>query len=117
MKAIEIISVPVTDQQKAKQFYLDFGFTLMIENPFQGDAMWIQLGLPEGETSITLVNWFPGLQPGSLQGFVIKCDDLDADIERLKAKGITVGNADETPWGRFATVKDPDGNAWSLHGE
>jgi len=117
MKAIELISVPVTDQERAKQFYLDFGFELMIENPFQGESKWIQLGLPDTETSITLVNWFPDFKAGSLQGFVIKCDDLDADIERLKAKGIEVGNADKTPWGRFATVKDPDGNAWSLNGK
>ncbi|TSD67412.1 glyoxalase [Inquilinus sp. KBS0705] len=117
MKTIEILSVPVTDQQRAKDFYLKFGFTLMVENPFQGDSLWIQLGLPGGGTSITLVNWFPGLKAGTLTGNVIKCDDLDADIERIKAKGIEVGPADKTPWGRFATVKDPDGNAWSLHGK
>ncbi|QHS56245.1 glyoxalase [Mucilaginibacter sp. 14171R-50] len=117
MRSIEVISIPVTDQQAAKEFYLKFGFNLMIEAPFQGGANWIQLGLPGGGTSITLVNWFPDLKPGSIQGFVIKCDDLDGTINELAAKGIKVGNADKTPWGRFATVKDPDGNAWSLHGE
>ena len=116
MKSIELISIPVTDQQAAKEFYLKFGFTLIVENPFQNGANWIQLGLPGGGTSITLVNWFPQLKPGSIAGFVIKCDDLDKTITELTAKGITVGNADKTPWGRFATVKDPDGNAWSLHG-
>jgi len=89
----------------------------MVEAPFQGDSKWIQLGLPDGGTSITLVNWFPELMPGSIQGFVIKCDDLDADIKTLTDKGIEVGNADKTPWGRFASVKDPDGNTWSLHGK
>lgn len=117
MKAIEIISIPVTDQQAAKEFYLKFGFTLIVENPFHNGVNWIQLGLPDGGTSITLVNWFPQLTPGSIAGFVIKCDDLDKTITELTAKGITVGDADKTPWGRFATVKDPDGNAWSLHGK
>ncbi|MET4013474.1 putative enzyme related to lactoylglutathione lyase [Mucilaginibacter sp. UYP25] len=117
MNAIELISIPVTDQQVAKEFYIKFGFTLMMENPFQGESKWIQLGLPGGGTSITLVNWFPNLTPGCIQGFVIKCDDLDSTISELEAKGITVGNADKTPWGRFATVKDPDGNSWSLHGK
>ncbi|MFD0767030.1 VOC family protein [Mucilaginibacter lutimaris] len=117
MQFISIISIPVTDQQVAKAFYIKFGFELMIENPFQGESKWIQLSLPGAQTSVTLVNWFPDLKPGSIQGFVIKCDDLDATIAELQAKGITVGNADKTPWGRFATVKDPDGNSWSLHGK
>lgn len=117
MELIEVISIPVTDQQAAKAFYLKMGFKLMVENPFQGESLWIQMGLPGGGTSITLVNWFPDLKPGSIQGFVIKCADLDADIKALTDKGIAVGPADKTPWGRFATVKDPDGNAWSLHGK
>ncbi|MDB5130200.1 MAG: glyoxalase, partial [Mucilaginibacter sp.] len=41
--------------------------------------------------------------------------DIDASIADLAAKGIEAGKVDETPWGRFATVKDPDGNSWSLH--
>jgi predicted enzyme related to lactoylglutathione lyase len=116
MKAIEIISIPVTNQEVAKEFYLQLGFTLIREAPFQ-DQKWIQMALPGQESpSITLVNWFPELQPGSIRGFVIKTDNLDAEIEKLREGGIEVGNADKTPWGRFATVKDPDGNSWSLHG-
>jgi len=117
MKLIDVISIPVTDQQVAKEFYLKFGFKIIVEAPFQGGANWIQMGLPNAETSITLVNWFPQLKPGSIAGYVIKCDDLDKTVAELTAKGITVGNADKTQWGRFATVKDPDGNAWSLNGK
>jgi predicted enzyme related to lactoylglutathione lyase len=115
MRLIEIISIPVTDQQAAKAFYLKLGFKVMVEAPFEGGANWIQMCLPDGSTSISLVNWFPKLTPGSIQGFVIKCDDIDASIAELAAKGIEVAAPDKTPWGRFATVKDPDGNAWSLH--
>lgn len=117
MKSLEIISVPVTNQQAAKEFYLKLGFELKVEAPYQGGANWIQLALPGAQTGITLVTWFPELQPGSLRGFVIKCDDLNAEIADLKAKGLDVAPADKTPWGRFASVKDPDGNTWSLHGK
>jgi predicted enzyme related to lactoylglutathione lyase len=55
------------------------------------------------------------MQPGSVNGFVIKTDSLDKDIEELTAKGIEVGKVDQTPWGRFAAVTDPDGNRLSLH--
>lgn len=115
MKAISIISIPVTDQQAAKEFYLKLGFKLLVEAPFDTNK-WIQLALPGQEVvSITLVTWFPNMQPGCLNGFVIDTDDLEKDIEELAAKGITVGKIDQTPWGKFAAVIDPDGNRLSLH--
>jgi catechol 2,3-dioxygenase-like lactoylglutathione lyase family enzyme len=115
MKTIEIISIPVTNQEKSKQFYEDLGFTLLVEGPFGEGQKWIQLGFPGHDASITLVTWFPNMPAGCQQGFVIKTDSLDQDIEELTAKGISVGKIDETPWGRFAAVKDPDGNTVSFH--
>lgn len=118
MKAITIISIPVTDQQAAKRFYLDLGFNLLVEGPFGPGQNWIQLALPGQEAlSITLVTWFAELTPGSIRGFVIKVDKMADEIKALHAKGIEVGKIDETPWGKFAPVKDPDGNTWSLHEE
>ena len=114
MKAIEIISIPVTDQQAAKAFYLKIGFEILVEANFEKQT-WIQMAFPGSPVSITLVNWFPEMPAGSVRGLVIKTDDLDKDIADLKTKGLEVGNVDTTPWGRFATVKDPDGNALSLH--
>ena len=114
MKAIEIISIPVTDQQAAKAFYLKIGFEILVEANFEKQT-WIQMAFPGSPVSITLVNWFLEMPAGSVRGLVIKTDDLDKDIADLKAKGLEVGNVDTTPWGRFATVKDPDGNALSLH--
>jgi predicted enzyme related to lactoylglutathione lyase len=115
MKAISIISIPVTDQQAAKEFYLKLGFKLLVEAPFDTHK-WIQLAFPSQEkVSITLVTWFPNMQPGCVNGFVINTDDLDKEIEELAAKGITAGKVDETPWGKFAAVTDPDGNRFSLH--
>lgn len=116
MKAIEIISIPVTDQVKAKEFYLQLGFEVLVEAPFgPGQSQWIQMAYPDSAVSITLVNWFPEMKAGSIRGFVIKTDDLNADITDLTAKGIQLGKVDETPWGKFLNIKDPDGNVVSLH--
>ena len=118
MKAITIISIPVTDQQTAKQFYQNLGFNLLVEASFGPGQNWVQLALPGQEAmSITLVTWFPELTPGCIRGFVIKVDNMADEIKALSVKGIEVGNIDETPWGKFAPVKDPDGNTWSLHQE
>ncbi|HEX3383682.1 MAG TPA: VOC family protein, partial [Mucilaginibacter sp.] len=60
MKSISIISIPVTDQQAAKEFYLKLGFKLLVEGPFGPGQNWVQMALPEQQVlSITLVTWFP----------------------------------------------------------
>ncbi|GAA4086288.1 VOC family protein [Mucilaginibacter panaciglaebae] len=115
MKAIEIISIPVTDQARAKAFYLQLGFELITEAPFEGGNQWIQLGFPGSSVSITLVTWFENMPAGCINGLVIQTDDIARDIEELTAKGISVGKVDQTPWGKFAAVIDPDGNRLSLH--
>lgn len=118
MKAIEIISIPVTDQLKARDFYLQLGFEVLVEAPFgPGESQWIQMAYPGSAVSITLVNWFPEMKAGSTRGLVIKTDNLNADIADLTAKGIELGKVDETPWGKFLAIKDPDGNVVSLHGD
>jgi predicted enzyme related to lactoylglutathione lyase len=115
MKTIELISVPVTDQQKAKEFYMRMGLTLVTEAPFGKDQQWIQLSFPAGGAMITLVTWFPGMPAGCLQGITIACDDIETEVEKLNSNGITTGRIDHTPWGKFAPVSDPDGNTWNLH--
>jgi len=106
MKTTEIIMVPVKDQQKAKEFYLNLGFEVIIEAPAAHGETWIQLGLPGQTTTISLA---------SFQGIIFETDDIENEIHALKAKGIDVGKIDDTPWGRFAWLKDIDGNKLCLH--
>src|ERR1700743_2632936 len=114
MKFIELISIPVTDQERAKEFYLKLGLEIIVESKFQ-DMKWIQLGFPGQDASITLVNWFPNMPAGCIDGLIIKTDDIAAEIKSFNEKGIEVGEIGETPWGKFAEIKDPDGNRLSLH--
>jgi len=114
MKHIGIISVPVTDQQRSKEFYLRMGLSVVAETSF-GNQHWVQLSFPEGGPDITLVTWFENMPAGCLRGNTISSNDIQEDIKKLSANGITAGKIDETPWGKFASVVDPDGNTWSLH--
>src|ERR671912_2365002 len=99
MKSIEIISIPVTDQVRAKEFYIKLGFQVIVEAPFEAGKQWVQLGLPGSDVSITLVTWFDNMPPGCINGFVIKTDDIETDIKMLAEKGITAGPAERSPWG------------------
>lgn len=109
---IQLFSRPVSDQQRAKNFYVDvLGFELIRENPMGPDHTWVQVGLKGQETSIVLATWFPSMEPGSSKGVVLETDDLDGDIERLRSKGVQfTTDVEEEPWGRFITFDDPDGN-------
>ena len=117
MKKITLISIPVKDQQRSKAFYRQLGFEVMVEAPMGENQTWLQMGLPGNDVSITLVTWFPNMPPGSVQGLIIQTDDIRRDVADLQSKGIEAGRIDETPWGRFAPVTDPDGNGLNLHQE
>ena len=68
--------MPVSDQDRAKQFYAgQLGFTEEIGSSF-GDAMrWVMLRPPGSGTAITLVTWFESMPAGSMRGAVLGCDD------------------------------------------
>jgi predicted enzyme related to lactoylglutathione lyase len=115
IKSFEIISVPVTDQARAKKFYQEsLGFTQVREEPKGPEAKWIQLSPKGCDTTIALVMWFETMRPGGLQGVMLNSDDLDRDFEDLTARGVKLSEIKQEPWGRFSTFSDPDGNGWIL---
>jgi uncharacterized glyoxalase superfamily protein PhnB len=67
-----------------------------------------------GETSITLVSWFPNMQPGGVTGLVLEVDDIAGTCANLQAHGLALSPIESAEWGQFATFADPDGNGWIL---
>jgi catechol 2,3-dioxygenase-like lactoylglutathione lyase family enzyme len=112
MVGVSVVSVPVSDQEQAKKFYVErIGFELIRDDDSVPGIHWVQVAPPGGGTSLTLVTWFDSMPPGSLQGLVLTCDDLDRTYERLVAEGVEVDRelADQ-PYGKEAVIRDPDGN-------
>ncbi|RJL35868.1 VOC family protein [Bailinhaonella thermotolerans] len=116
MRFVSVVSVPVGDQEQAKEFYLEkLGFELVAESVFGDDLRWIQVGLPGAQTSLTLVNWFDEMPPGSLRGLVVDCEDLEATYRTLSDRGVLfLGPPSRQPGGVFAVLRDPDGNQLAL---
>ncbi len=113
--SFEILSVPVSDAQRAKRFYTDvLGFELVREEPMGPEMQWIQLAPKGSPVTIALVTWFDAMKPGGLQGVMINSTDIDRDHADLTARGVVLSAIGEEPWGRFATFADPDGNGWIL---
>ena len=113
---IRFVSVPVSDQDRAKQFYAEtLGFEVVADNPNGNVGRWIDLEIPGGGAGITLVTWFKEMPPGSMKGLVLEVDDMDASVAEWSARGLKLTSAPkDTEFGRFATFDDPDGNGWVL---
>lgn len=107
---VQVLSIPVRDQDRARDFYVNtLGLELVADNPM-GDQRWVQVAPKGAATSITLVTWFPSMPAGSLTGLVLQTADLDGDLDRLRAAGVEVDGPLDAPWGRHAIIADPDGN-------
>lgn len=117
IRHVQVLSMPVSDQQAAQGFYVEtLGLELVRDNPMGDEARWVEVA-PAGAgatTSIVLVTWFPHMPPGSVDGLVLQNDDVDADCERLRQAGVELDGPRDYPWGRQATLADPDGNGLIL---
>jgi len=112
---VQLLSVPVTNQDRARDFYVDtLGFELVSDVRMGPDMRWVMVKPPGGQTALTLVTWFPTMSAGSLKGTVLETDDLDADAARLLGLGVAVSGIENAPWGRFVQFEDPDGNGLIL---
>lgn len=115
---IDVVSLPVSDQERARDFYVDMlGFALVRQNEMGPAQQWIQVAPKGGQASITLVTWFDTMPAGSLQGLVLHTDDIDAEVAALTGRGVAIPDGvQDAPWGRYAVFADPDGNRLVLQG-
>jgi catechol 2,3-dioxygenase-like lactoylglutathione lyase family enzyme len=113
LQTIRVISIPVSDQDRARDFYRGtLGFEVVSDGPFAEGMRWLQLAPPAGGPTITLVTWFPTMPPGSSKGLVIECDDVRKTRDDLTGRGLAAGEIESAPWGTYFTFDDPDGNGW-----
>ncbi|MBM7831786.1 catechol 2,3-dioxygenase-like lactoylglutathione lyase family enzyme [Agromyces cerinus] len=113
---IELIYVPVTDVDRAKAFYVDkLGFNADHDHRVSESLRFVQLTPPGSACSIAFGEGMGGsLQPGQQDSIQVVIPDADAVLAELRAKGVEAEGVDEQAWGRFVTLKDPDGNRWTL---
>jgi catechol 2,3-dioxygenase-like lactoylglutathione lyase family enzyme len=113
---IQVVSVPVSDQDRAKVFYLErLGFEEVSDAPYGEGMRWVEVRPPGSPTSLTLVTWFPSMPAGSLQGLVIDTPDVQNAYTELMARGVHFAHEPrEEFWGTFTSFTDPDGNGMVL---
>lgn len=112
---IELIYVPVTDVDRAKDFYVKIGFNAdHDQTPYEG-LRFVQLTPPGSACSIALGTGLGiDLEPGQQNTIQVVVPDADQALADLRAAGVEARGVDEQDWGRFVSFDDPDGNTWTL---
>ena len=111
--SIESVSVLVSDQDQAKEFYVDtLGFELLVDNTWREGMRWSEVAPENSTASLMLVTWSACMLPGMYRVIVVSTDDMQAIHEVLVARGIVFElPPTQTPRGVQAMFRDPDGNA------
>jgi len=111
---LELVAVPVTDVDRARDFYVQAGFVLDMDSAVSDEIRFVQLTPPGSGCSIAIGKGLTQMQPGALDNMQMVVGDADAAHADLKERGIEVSDVDDQPWGRFVYFSDPDGNRWAL---
>jgi catechol 2,3-dioxygenase-like lactoylglutathione lyase family enzyme len=112
---LELVSVPVSDVDRAKAFYTDkIGFVADHDHRVTDELRFVQLTPPGSACSIAIGSGMDQAEPGSVRGLQIVVPDVAAARDELLARDVEVSDLQEFPWGLFAFFRDPDGNSWAL---
>ena len=126
---LELVLVPVTDVDRARDFYADkAGFNLDVDtSPMEGFRV-VQMTPPGSNCSIAFGMGITDAPPGSIRGLHLVVSDIEGARDELDERGVDIGgirHLEDGEWvpgpdpGRadyssFADFSDPDGNMWVL---
>lgn len=110
---IRTIGVPVTDQDKAVEFYVGMlGFHKRLDVPLDGlGGRWIEVGLPGTDTTLALVPAKPGAPVVVDTGIRLTTPDVEAAHTELAGHGVSVDDILRWPNApAMCTFRDPFGH-------
>jgi catechol 2,3-dioxygenase-like lactoylglutathione lyase family enzyme len=126
---LELVVVPVSDVDRAKDFYIEkAGFKLDVDHRRGEKFRVVQLTPPGSACSISIGTGVTSAAPGSVKGLHLVVSDIEAARAELVERGTDVseifhfGASGQTPgldpqradYGSFLTFSDPDGNHWMV---
>ncbi|HET7520229.1 MAG TPA: VOC family protein [Candidatus Limnocylindria bacterium] len=123
---IEAITLPVSDVDRAKEFYLKAGWNLDVDSQLTPEFRVVQFTPPGSPASISFGTGMPQSAPGTYVNTYLVVSDIEAAHRELTERGIEIsdifhfGEQGQMPgvdpnrgdYGSYATFADPDGNTW-----
>lgn len=123
---LEVVTLPVSDVDRAKGFYQSLGWRFDIDLVVSDDLRTVQFTPPHSQCSIQFGKGGTAAEPGSVDGLILAVSDIDAARDDLVSRGVEVSEVQEArppgfdaPEGERsyfarASFSDPDGNGWQL---
>jgi catechol 2,3-dioxygenase-like lactoylglutathione lyase family enzyme len=133
---LEVVVIPVSDVDKAKDFYTGLGWRLDADVPTDGRFRVVQVTPPGSACSVIFGTGVSSATPGSVQGLHLIVTDVEAARAELVGRGADVSESfhdaggvfhhagtegrvpgpdpERRSYGSYATFSDPDGNEWVL---
>jgi catechol 2,3-dioxygenase-like lactoylglutathione lyase family enzyme len=134
---LEVVVIPVSDVDRAKEFYSKLGWRLDADFPFDNGFRVVQFTPPGSGSSIQFGSKITSAAPGSAKEYLI-VSNIEVARDQLAARGVEVSEVfypgtpgaqfqpddangritgaapDHASYSSFATFSDPDGNGWLL---
>ena len=131
---LEVVSIPVSDVERALEFYRDRLGWRVDADIKGGDFRVVQITpTGDGHASIAFGSGIPSAPPGSQRHLELVTSDIVATREELAERGVTVTEVyhgpgspffpkaripgpdpDRASYNSYASFEDPDGNGWLL---
>src|SRR5499426_1288302 len=135
---LEAVVIPVSDVDRAKEFYGNLGWRLDADFRFDNGFRVLQFTPPGSACSVQFGTNVTSAAPGSAQGLYLIVSDIEAARDELSARGVEVSEVfhagtpgaqfqpdgtsgrvsgpapNHASYRSFATFSDPDGNGWLL---
>jgi catechol 2,3-dioxygenase-like lactoylglutathione lyase family enzyme len=133
---LEVVVVPVSDVDRAKEFYLALGWREDADFATAPDFRVVQVTPPGSACSVIFGAGLTSAIPGSADGLQLVVTDIEAARAELASRGAQVSDVfhdaggvfhhaddnarvpgpapDRTSYGSFVSFDDPDGNGWVL---
>ncbi|WP_245657870.1 VOC family protein [Herbidospora mongoliensis] len=133
---LEVMVLPVSDVDRAKDFYTNLGWREDADLTTGDDFRVVQLTPPGSPCSVIFGTGVTSTPPGSAKGLHLVVDDIDAACAELADHGVRMSQVfhdsgglfhhadskarvsgpapDHESYGSFASFDDPDGNGWFL---
>jgi catechol 2,3-dioxygenase-like lactoylglutathione lyase family enzyme len=112
---LELVAVPVTGVDRAKEFYVDrVGFNADHDQQVNENLRFVQLTPPGSACSICIGTGLTQMKPGSIEGLQMVVPDIETAHKELAERGVAVSDIEDLAWGRFVYFSDPDGNRWAV---
>jgi len=122
---LEVALIPVSDVDRAKQFYTRLGWRLDSDDAVGNDFRIVQFTPPGSGCSVSFGKGITSAAPGSIQGALI-VPDIEAAHKELKDRGIkptevfhgspfsriSGPDPERQSYSSFVSFEDPDGNMW-----